>query len=73
MLIIRETLTEVGLIQEVRGICEVCLSTPDECEELKICLQKPMNHGLVYISHVKNDESIAIIEPLEISYPRQDT
>lgn len=59
VLIICEKLTEAGLIQEVHGICEVCLSTPDECEELKRCPQKQMKQGLVQISHVKNDESIA--------------
>lgn len=34
MLIIRENLTEVGLVQ-VQGVYKVCLSSPDEYEELK--------------------------------------
>ena len=32
MLIIRENLTKVGLIQEVHDMCEVCLSFPYECK-----------------------------------------
>lgn len=27
-----------------------------------------MNQGLVQISHIKNDESVATLEPLEIPY-----
>lgn len=39
MLIICERLTEAGIIQEAHGFCEVCLSSSEECEELKKCLQ----------------------------------
>lgn len=72
MLIIREKLDEAGLIQEVHAVCEVCLSSPDECEELKRCLQELTNQGAVQISRSKFDENIVTLEPLEIPYSRQD-
>lgn len=45
ILIIHDKLTEVGITQEVHGFCEVCLSSPEECEELKQCLQELINQG----------------------------
>lgn len=36
--IICEKLDEAWIIQEVHGFYEVCMSSPDECEEFKKCL-----------------------------------
>ncbi|CAK8535369.1 unnamed protein product [Lathyrus sativus] len=72
MLIICEKLAEAGIIQEVHGFYEACLSSPEECKELKRCLKELINQGMVQISRTKNEESISTLEPLEIPYLKQD-
>lgn len=73
MLIIHEKLTKLGIMQEVHGFCEVFLSSLEEFEKLKRCLQRLMSQVMVHIIHEKNEENVATLEPLAISYLKQDT
>lgn len=43
MAVILEKLTEYGMIKEAHDNCELCLSAPYECEELKRYLQELMD------------------------------
>lgn len=72
MLIIHERLTEAGMIQEVHGFYEVCLSSPKDCEDLKRCLQELTNQGMMQTCHSVSDESVAMLELFEIPYLKQD-
>lgn len=72
MLIIHSKLIKVWIIQEVHGFCEICLSSTDECEKLKKCLQELINQGTIHIGRSKSGESISTLEPLEIPYLKQD-
>lgn len=47
MLIIHEKLTKEMIIQYVHSLCQVCLSSTNECEELKRCLQELMTSSSI--------------------------
>lgn len=69
MMLVHEKMTKDEIIQEVHGFSEVCLSLSDECEELKRCLQDLISQEMVHIS--RSDESVTLVELLEIPYLRQ--
>lgn len=49
----------------------VCEYDPDNCDELRGCVQKLMDQGLIQFSKSKAAEEVVVIEPITIVYRKK--
>ncbi|XP_050916556.1 uncharacterized protein LOC127131684 [Lathyrus oleraceus] len=55
----------------VHDDCAICECDQDDCDELRDCVQKLMDQGLIQFSKSKAAEEIAVIEPITIVYRKK--
>lgn len=60
-----------GFLAGIHDYCTVCEYDPDKCDELRGCIQKLMDQGLIHFSRSKAAEEVALIEPITIMYGKK--
>ncbi|CAJ2651927.1 unnamed protein product [Trifolium pratense] len=73
---IREKFIGFKEFQDMHYECKICSANPDKCQEMRDCLQKLMDQGLVQIGYSRTDADVSVLEsrdqaPIEIPYSRK--
>ncbi|XP_050883676.1 uncharacterized protein LOC127086894 [Lathyrus oleraceus] len=68
MSIVLQRLEQFGFLEGVHDDCTVCEFDPDNCEQLKGCVQGLMDQGLTHFSKSQAAEEVAVIKPITIVY-----
>lgn len=71
MSVVLKRLEQFGFLTGIHEDCAVCEYDLDNCSNLKGCVQKMMDQGLIQLSMSKVVEEIAEIEPITIVYRKK--
>lgn len=69
--VVLRRLEEFGFLEGVHDNCSVCESDPNDCEQLRGCVQELMGQGLIQFSKSKAAEEVAVVEQITILYRKK--
>ncbi|XP_050909780.1 uncharacterized protein LOC127123622 [Lathyrus oleraceus] len=69
--LVLKRLEQFGFLAGINDDCAVCEGDPDNCDELRGCVQELMDKGLIQFSRSKAVEKVAVIEPITIVYRKK--
>ncbi|XP_050896761.1 uncharacterized protein LOC127103553 [Lathyrus oleraceus] len=71
MSVVLQRLEQFGFLAGIHDDCAVCEYDPDNCVELRVCVQELMDQGLIQFSRPKAAEEVVVIEPISIVYSKK--
>jgi hypothetical protein len=71
MSIVLQRLEQFGFLEGVHDDCVVCEFDPDNCDQLRGCVQELMDQGIIQFSKSQAAEEVAVIEPITIVYRKK--
>lgn len=71
MMVVMKKFQEHDILKDLHNDCCICEVEPDQCNELKSCVQSLMSQGVIHFSKEKVSEEISTIEPITIVYRKK--
>ncbi|XP_050909904.1 uncharacterized protein LOC127123746 [Lathyrus oleraceus] len=71
MSVVLQKLEQFGFLKGVHDDCTVCKFDPDNCDQLRGCVQELMDQGLIQFSKSQAAEEVVVIEPITIVYRKK--
>lgn len=63
MAVVIKNLHDSGFLTCLHDNCEMCLTKPNQYENLKACLEKLMDQGVVQLTSSTTSEKVVTLEP----------